>query len=387
MSFSKITSVEVTNFMVYSRAKLVFDDTNIVNVKGYNSSGKSTMLKAIGVCLINMFPKSQTKLIRHGEDYFRVVVNFSDGISILRDKYATGQSLYEMYKNGVCVFTTKEGRKLSKVDDVPDIIKEYLGLCNTSYGCLNYQSRQDKLWLVETTGSENYSTLNEILKSEQISRANALINSDKNKLSAEITEIEASLQAVRMERMATEEYTEELLKALEEREECVKELNRRARAIRRLSDTSAEIQSIKVPPIIEKLDVSRLTAISSAYRVMSDISTIQIAPSIPKIDANRFQRVSTLNTMCVQISQEKSKIVAVEIPVISLERSARLNDVIRSAKSYADEASQYKEIMSGTMQLQDRLAKAVAEAERHGIHFVKCDNCGSYTEVSEGVDS
>lgn len=385
MAFSKITSVEVTNFMVYTRAKLVFDESNIVNIKGYNSAGKSTMLKAIGVCLTNMFPKSQTKLIRHGEEYFRIVVNFSDGVSILRDKYANGQSLYEMYKNGVCVFTTKEGRKLSKVDDVPDVIKAYLGLCNTSYGCLNYQSRQDKLWLVETTGSENYATLNEILKSEQISRANVLINSDKNKLSAEITEIEANLQAVRMERMSAEAYTEELLKALEAREEYVKELNRRAKAIRRLSETVSEIREIKIPPVIEKIDASRLTAVSGLNRVVSDMGSIKVAPTIPTIDASRFQKAAMLSAMCSQISKEKAKIVFVEIPVISLERSTKLNEVIRSAKSYTDAASVYKKILTGTKQLQDRLDTAVAEAEQQGIHFVKCDNCGSYTEVSEGV--
>ena len=386
MGYSKITSVEVTNFMVYSRAKLVFDETNIVNIKGYNSSGKSTMLKAIGVCLTNMYPKSQTKLIRHGEEYFRIVVNFNDGVSILRDKYANGQSLYEMYKDGVCVFTTKEGRKLSKVDDVPEIIKAYLGLCNTSYGCLNYQSRQDKLWLVETTGSENYSTLNEILKSEEISRANALINSDKNALSAEITQIEASVQSVKMERMSAEAYTEELLEALEARERYVQELNRRVRAIRRLSGTISSILEIKVPPVIEKLSYERLGSISDLGRVVTEMKNIRIPPVIPKIEASRLSGVSGLGSLCSQIVSEKAKIISVEIPPISVERSTNLEDVVRCMKAYADAGSSYKELVATTKKMEAGLAKAVAEAEAHGIHFVKCNNCGSYTEVSEGVN-
>lgn len=386
MGYSKITSVEVTNFMVYSRAKLVFDETNIVNIKGYNSSGKSTMLKAIGVCLTNMYPKSQTKLIRHGEEYFRIVVNFNDGVSILRDKYANGQSLYEMYKDGVCIFTTKEGRKLSKVDDVPEIIKTYLGLCNTSYGCLNYQSRQDKLWLVETTGSENYSTLNEILKSEEISRANALINSDKNALSAEITQIEASVQAVRMERMSAEAYTEELLEALEARERYVQELNRRVKAIRRLSGTISSILEIKVPPVIEKLSYERLGNISSLGRVVTEMKNIRIPPVIPKIEASRLSGVSRLDTLCSQVVSERAKIISVEIPSISVERSTHLEDVVRCMKAYMDAGSSYKELVATTKKMEVGLAKAVAEAEAHGIHFVKCDNCGSYTEVSEGVN-
>lgn len=386
MAFSKITSVEVTNFMVYSRAKLVFDESNIVNIKGYNSAGKSTMLKALAVCLTNMFPKSQTKLIRHGEEYFRIVVNFSDGISILRDKYANGQSLYEMYKNGVCVFTTKEGRKLSKVDDVPEVIKAYLGLCSTSFGCLNYQSRQDKLWLVETTGSENYSTLNEILKSEEISRANALINSDKNRLSAEITEIESSLQAVKMERMSAEAYSEDLLKALEERQAYVKDLDRRVRDIRRLASISKDIRTIVVPPVVSPVDCDRLSKTSMLGSLLKDISEIKVYPVISTIGVERLQCASTLMAMFKEVQDGKRKIVATEIPVISLNRFKSLDSVVLSAKSYVESSSSYKKIVSATAELQTRLDRAVAEAESQGVHFVKCINCGSYTEVTEEVD-
>lgn len=386
MSYSKITSVEVTNFMVYSRARLVFDGSNIVNIKGYNSSGKSTMLKAIGVCLTNMYPKAQTKLIRHGEDYFRIVVKFDDGVSILRDKYANGQSLYEMYKNDVCVFTSKEGRKLGKVDDVPEVIKAYLGLCNTGYGCLNYQSRQDKLWLVETTGSENYSTLNEILKSEEISRANALINSDKNKLSAEITSIEANLQATKMERMSAEAYTEELLKALEAKEQYVQELNRKIVAIRRLSDTVNELMGIRIPPFIEKVDDDRWSSIQSMSKVSKEILEIKIPPVIPTVQSDRLKKASAISSMCGQVISDRRNIVAAEIPLISVERSTKLDEVVKSATLFSESALSYRKLVLGTVELKGRLDSAVAEAEKAGIHFVKCDNCGSYTEVKEEVN-
>lgn len=385
MSYSKITSVEVTNFMVYSRARLVFDGSNIVNIKGYNSSGKSTMLKAIGVCLTNMYPKAQTKLIRHREDYFRIVVRFDDGVSILRDKYANGQSLYEMYKNDVCVFTTKEGRKLGKVDDVPEVIKAYLGLCNTGYGCLNYQSRQDKLWLVETTGSENYSTLNEILKSEEISRANALINSDKNKLSAEITSIEANLQATKMERMSAEAYTEELLKALEAKEQYVQELNRKIVAIRRLSATVNEIMGIRIPPTIGMVDDDRWSSIQSMSKVSKEILEIKIPPVISTVQSDRLKKASAISLMCSQVISDRRNIVAAEIPLISVERSTKLDEVVKSATLFSESALSYRKLVLGTAELKDRLDSAVAEAEKAGIHFVKCDNCGSYTEVKEEV--
>ena len=135
MNYAKIKSIEVFNFMVYKHAKVYYDDSNIINMKGYNNSGKSTMLKALAICFTDMYKRIQTKFIRHGEKYFRIIVEFEDGVSILRDKYITGQSLYEVYKNDECIYTTKAGGKLTKLDGVPQPIQEYLGLCTTSTGC------------------------------------------------------------------------------------------------------------------------------------------------------------------------------------------------------------------------------------------------------------
>ena len=160
--------------MVYSHAMVRFDDDNIINLKGYNSSGKSSLIKAVAVALMDLFPSKQAKLIKHGEEYFRVIVTFDDGVSIVRDKYINGQSLYEMYKDRDLIFTTKVGNRLGKVSGVPEEIQNYLALCKMEVmnyegsPYLNYQSRQDKLWLVETKGSENYASLNEILRTEDI---------------------------------------------------------------------------------------------------------------------------------------------------------------------------------------------------------------------------
>lgn len=384
--YSKIVSVEVTNFMVYDRAKLVFDDSNIVNIKGYNSSGKSSMLKAIGVCLTNMFPKAQTKLIKHGKDYFRIVVTFSDGISILRDKYANGQSLYEMFKHGECIFTTKEGKRLSKVDDVPAIIKDYLGLCETSFGYLNYQSRQDKLWLVETTGSENYCTLNEILRSEEIARASALINSDKNKLSGEITAIEAKLQGVKVERMAAEAYTPELLEVLRDKETYVQRLNQRAIAISRLKELKDRIEGIVVYPEVSSIDANRLNGVTQIASASASISAIKLFPVVSPVDGDRLSVVSRLASLSSQMQRQSVSLVATEIPLVAMERANSAIKLASCAKRYFDSLSSYRALTQEVSDVKQSLEKAVNEAEKEGKHFVKCSSCGSFTVFSEGGD-
>ena len=383
MGYSKITSVEVTNFMVYRRAKISFDERNILNIKGYNSSGKSTMLKAIGVCLMNMYPRSQTKLIRHGEDYFRVVVSFSDGVSILRDKYANGQSLYEMYKDNVCIFTTKEGKKLSKIEDVPAPIQAYLGLCVTSFGYLNYQSRQDKLWLVETTGSENYTSLNEILKSEEIARANALINSDKNKLQAEISEIEGSLQAVRLEKMSASAYTQELLTALEGREAMCKALMAQYAAVERMYDSVVSMMEIRVAPYVDVLDASRICNIAGIQSYMKSIESTVVSPEVVGIDYKRLHTLEGMSLEADKIQHESRSYAGAEMSLISMKPYIDLVSIANSMKALSEVSSGIKRYGAECEKLSKKLASAIKVAEDSGVHFVKCANCGSYTEVTE----
>ena len=67
--------------------KCEFDERNIINLKGYNDSGKSAMLNALKVALCNANPTKQVGFIQDDKDYFRVLVTFSDGVQILRDNY------------------------------------------------------------------------------------------------------------------------------------------------------------------------------------------------------------------------------------------------------------------------------------------------------------
>ena len=170
--FSRLLSWEVFNFMSVEHAICEFDDSNIVNIKGYNDSGKSAMLRALDVLFSNMKPTKQIDFIQDGKEYFRIVANFSDGVSILRDKYINGQSLYEMWKDNNCIFSTKKGNALTKVTEVPQPIRDYLCIVSYEDIVLNSRSCFEKQLGVQTTGSENYKLFNTVLKSEEIAPAN-----------------------------------------------------------------------------------------------------------------------------------------------------------------------------------------------------------------------
>ena len=193
--YARLSGWQVENFMSLEKASVEFDDRNIINIKGYNDSGKSAMLVALKVLLCNTNPTKQVGFIQDGKEYFRIVANFTDGVQILRDKYINGQSLYEMYKDGTLIYTSKNKGTLTKISEVPQPIQDYLGLITYDGVCLNSRSCFEPQIGVQTTGSENYKMFNTVLKSEEIARATELINTDKNKLVNDISSVSAQIDA------------------------------------------------------------------------------------------------------------------------------------------------------------------------------------------------
>lgn len=379
--YSKIVSVEVFNFMVYEHAKVLFDERGIINLKGYNSSGKSTILRALAVCMMDLYKRSQTKLIRHGEDYFRVVVEFDDGVKIIRDKYINGQSLYEMYKCGELLFTTKEGNRLTKIDGVPQVIGEYLGLVMLENGCLNYQTRQDLLWLIETPGSENYYALNEVLKTESIARANTLLNSDKNKLGGEIAEIEAELQSTELALQNCGAVSEELIIALTDRENKAKSVCSKSVQAKKLGSICDNLASLKPIPVVEKIDLSRLTAILEIERISLEIEKLVEIPKVEKLDIEKLQSVTRLEDIARRLEGIDEKVVGAEITVIDYNKIAPLSKIQKLLKEVLQSEQEQAGIETEIDSVATELKEVVEKASANGISFIKCDNCGSYMEV------
>lgn len=381
MAYSKISSVEVTNFMVYAHATISFDDSNIINLKGYNSSGKSTMLKAIGVCLMNLFPQGQAKLIKHGEDYFRVVVNFDDGVSIVRDKYSNGQSLYEMYKNGDLLYTSKIGRKLGKISEVPELIQNYLGLCVMTDGCLNYQSRQDRLWLIETKGSENYYSLNEILRTEEIARANQMLNSDKNKLGNEIAGIEATLNEVTASLEEIQGVDDRLLLALEEREDKSRTLVNRYKGLSALNGITDELERLRLYPVVETISTDQYSEVEDLSKSVKTLSSLKVYPEISSLGVSRLDSISWIQSMSKELESISKNVVPTvsSIEVGQVSPISGMLDVLKELDTVMKEKSS---IESDLKKANAKMEKAIEVARKEGKKFVACENCGTYMEVS-----
>lgn len=381
--YSKITTVEVRNFMCFSHAKIAFDEgNNIINLKGYNDSGKSAMLKAIAVCLMDMFTRDQAKLIKHEEDYFRIIVSFDDGVSILRDKYINGQSLYEMSRDGKVVFSTKAGNKLTRVDGVPDIIEKYLGLCILDNGCLNYQSRDDRLWLIETKGSENYYSLNTILKTEELARANALLNSDKNALGSEISEIEAEIHAVEVALETTSSVSEEFLLYLSEKEEEVQKICTKSDECGKIVDVVNRLSELHPVPGVKSVDgIERLEDINRLMTIVNSLSTMVVAPSVKGIESDKLISLMEMLRLIKSLGSVNSDLVRITMEGIEMDRLRDIMSIYSVCSNLSKYSKSLEDLENKCKSTENTLNTAVEAAKRKGIRFVKCENCGSYMKV------
>lgn len=414
MGYSKISTVEIINFMSFKRAKVSFDESNILNIKGYNDAGKSTILRATAVCLMDMFKSKQIKFIRHGEEYFRVIITFDDGVVILRDKYINGQSLYEVYNGSELVYTSKQGNRLARIEGVPKQVQDYLGLCVTDSVYLNYQSCVDKLPVVDTTGSENYQMFHEVLRMEEIYVANNMINLDKNELGSDIAQIEDELHNDEVLLARCGDVDEEIIKSLEKLDIKAKLSNDKKTKLDSMVKVAENYESIKKIPHINKVSSDRLAKVNKINEIVGVLDSRVVIPSIGRVSSDKLARVRNIeklvNTLDNRVVLPKinsistDRVVAlkkIESLVNSLNKVIVLPDIPSVDTSLVDKklklgviAKYYTHLREEEIknkQLEDELENAksklkeIAEqAKKMGIELVKCNNCGTYTIAGGG---
>lgn len=371
--YSSITSWEVWNFQSIEHGKCEFDERNIINLKGYNDSGKSAMLNALKVALCNANPTKQVGFIQDDKDYFRVLVTFSDGVQILRDKYINGQSLYEMYKDGKCVFSTKNGNALTKVSDVPQPIADYLGLIMYDGACLNARACFEKQIGVQTSGSENYKMFNTVLKSEEIATASTLLNNDKNKLASDISATDYDLQAQKNLLGTSGKITEDMVVFLKEHDAELDKLEANASELIAICNIYNGMISIPVIPEIASIDMSQVSELANIERLIKELKGVVITPEVTAIDTVRLTELAnivSLNNALAQIS------VAPELATIS---DTQLNDLLIISNMVATLADLDKEISDADKRISDtaiELEQLQKELANHGVKMVKCPGCG-----------
>lgn len=384
---SLIKEVHIENFMTIENATLEFDETNVLNLKGYNGSGKTAILLAVACLLFNRSAKEQGEFITHGRKYFLVSLLFDDGVKIIRVKYATGPSLYEMYKNDKLIFTTKMGNKYTKITGVPEPIAKYLNMTESADGYFNFQSRKEPMPLAEWNGSENYESLHTALRLEEIFSAQAMINTDKNKLSTEIASLENELNVYEGILTKYQDVSEYLIKELESKDKVLDYKQSKLSDIESILSDIEKLENTKSLPELSKIDISRFKDLVKTYEVLNKLETYsaKVLPEISKVDITRLKDSESLLSSVNKLDSVVDKGILPEIKKVNVDSKARLDSVNKLSKVFNDlvkYSKELKNIDTGYEAVIKKLSDNVEKAKEEGYVFKKCSNCGTYNVVS-----
>lgn len=376
--YSSLVFWEVWNFMSIAHAKVEFDETNIINFKGYNDSGKSAMLRALDVLMFNYKPSHQTDFIKDGETYFRVLAGFSDGVAILRDKYANGQSLYEMYKDGKCIFSTKQGDLLTKVKEVPAPVAKYLGLIESDGTLLNSRSCFDKQLLVQTSGSDNYRFLNSVLKSEEIAVANELINVDKNKMSSDITSLEAELGIYKKQVELSRGINNSMITAMLKYDSDIDSIDNRVAEVSDCRSILDEYCAVPNIPELPNISADKLNAVAGIQKAFTELSSVNIAPELPTISADKL---FSLKSCCSVASELENIQISPEVVEVDISRLNELVDLYHAYKAADDADAELRRISEEIDELNKAGELLAEQLNAAGRPQVRCKNCGALMDI------
>lgn len=381
---SKILGLELENFMSIKEAKLVFDETNILNLKGYNDSGKSAITRALDVLLFDSYKRAQKNFITHGEHYFRIKLHFDDGVTIVRDKYLNGSSLYEMYSEGQLIFSTKVGNTLTQVKDVPLEIREYLAMTETSEGnYLNSQSIYDKQFLIQTTGSENVELLNGVLKLKETGLATTAIKNDINQLSSSINGLLADIESIKISLERYEDLDEGFILLLSELDGKYDEVERKYNQLVEVEDLLSDMAELPLGiPDLPLIDGGLYASLLGVASSVEELAKIKDIPTVNVISYNSY--VELLKLAELQKSYKNVNTYILDIPLIDFGRLNTLKILGNSFKEFADISNTISSLTERSEELENESLQIQEYARENGISISKCDNCGALVQGIAG---
>lgn len=192
-NYSPISKVRVKNFRNIGDVELDFSDSPIITLVGSNEAGKTSVIKAFGVCALHASPRDQKEWIRDTTKMFGVQIDLQDGTQIVRVKEDGGVNLYRVIdKDGKTWDTSKI------TDGLPVQVQQVMGLIaeEETGEFLHIRTYEDKLLFVVTPDSANYKVMYNALKVEQLTKAIKIGSNQVNSIKADVTKNENSLQTL-----------------------------------------------------------------------------------------------------------------------------------------------------------------------------------------------
>jgi energy-coupling factor transporter ATP-binding protein EcfA2 len=362
-------ALELKDFMSIESARLEFDETGILNLVGYNDSGKSAVTRSLEILFYDAYSGTQINFIRDDQDYFGVGVEFDDGISINKYKYANGKSVWEMLKNDEIIFTNQLADGIAAMGDVPEPIAKYLGVVkdDSTDEQLNVRRSANKLFLIDTSGGDNYKIINSVLRYDILAESVKRMNEDRNKLQSEVANLATSSKTLKgeLDSITVLDYT--TLGIISEKTKNLKVNRHQVEYLMAIRDQKQILDEFTVHDEISLADTSRLTAIT-ALQELKEATEIPIFDECKLIDNSRLDLLISI----MQLRSSLDVVIPPECPIVDAQQlkdmqrvGEKFNDVWTITNDLATVESEYVTVSTQLVQL----------SQQHG--FKICKNCGT----------
>lgn len=358
------------DFMSFEEAEVTMDDSNILNIKGYNNSGKSALIKAFEVAMMNMYPTNQGAFIRDGQKKFSIEIGFSDGVVLKREKFSDGRGLYELIgPKGETVFTTKQGRTYGKITGVPEPIAKYLGLVELEKGYLNSRTNLDPHFLTDTSGSENFAALSNILKADELHRAQMALKKDLRESVNDIAVARSELQVHReiLAETPSREWLDKVKCILEQSAASVREASVRDRDLRNLMGIIRDLDGVVVYDAIERVEGIERIQRARSLATLTESVLEPIPEEVEPISGT--DRVSILKGVLSKINGLEEDIVWDSVDEINLSR-------VEECRVIKDSLEGVLKAVSAERNLRTRLEELNEKMSKQDVTKFVCSSCG-----------
>lgn len=367
---SKVVSLKIENFMSIKEGLIEFDDSNIISLCGYNDSGKSAITRLLEVMFYNAYSTDQVKFITDGEEHWTGILTFSDGVVYTRRKYADGKSLWELSKGDTILFSNKLANgTYAAMGDTPEVIERYLGVIQDELTGeeLNVRRNTDRLFLINTSGGDNYKILNSVLRSDVLSSASKALNEDKNKLSAEVNE-KTTIKGVLQEQY--DSYDVAPKEEIDDVKQYISNLEENKGRIVRLSALMEENQrkhSISLYDVLEPIDVSRLKELQG----IMELATQKSSPIYDSLDTINLEKLMELKTI-ISYAEKLHTATYEELVPVDVNRLEVLKEIADSYNNLSNIQKAYDKVSD---ELEATKAKLLTLSQQYNLKV--CHNCGS----------
>lgn len=356
-------------------ATIEFDDSNIISLCGYNDSGKSAITRALECIFYNAYSNDHASFIKDGCDHWAIGLEFSDGVKINMFKHDNGKTVYEMWKDDSLVFSNKsaDGTVLS-MGAVPEQIQNYLGvICvkdDSMNEQLNVRRNVDKLFLINTTGGENYKMLNTILRSDVLASASKKVTEDKNALNNRVQTLKTSCQTLKEEHLGIDVVDEDVLETLGKDTKVFASKKEQMTSVSDVKSKYDSMSNLVVYDEVELIDTSRVNELMGIMK-LSEACLVPLYNEVAQIDTSRYLEISDI--------MEKKEAISTALPPvlsqISVEQFEDLKELCEKYNKYYFAATDLEKVEEEWKQ-----AKSELDALSKEYDFKICQNCGTVVQ-------